>query len=228
MAQADQDPSKAQDAEAERQKLLKAADQLDMIETGYEATRASLETMKTQVAKLTENQTKLAQENEDLKTQIATLQAALAKSEEDRAAEQKVLLAQVADLIANSLKKTTTHKPKAKVADDTPPTKPKTADDDAPTPVPEVQPTPAPTEVSNTGPVHLPSDIEPTPEPTSPPEVVQHGYNHIVAEGETLAMIAKAYREQGVKVYVSDICKANNITSQTQLKVGQKLFIPRL
>ena len=38
--------------------------------------------------------------------------------------------------------------------------------------------------------------------------------------------IANAFQQQGVKVSVEDIRKANNLDANAVLKVGQKLFIP--
>ncbi len=216
-----QDPGRAQDAEAEREKLAKAADQLDMIQSGYEATHASVDNLKTQVATLTQAQAKLEQENADLKTQLTALQASLQKSEQDRATEEKALLAQVAEMIANPKK--TPHLKKPVVTDSEPTPKPTDATAVAyRTPeTPVAPPTSAPSPDAVPVPTEPPVAITPTPEP------VQRGYNHVVADGETLSIIARAYREQGVQVTVSEICRANHITSQTPLKVGQKLFIPR-
>lgn len=59
----------------------------------------------------------------------------------------------------------------------------------------------------------------PTPKPAKP--VVEEGYEHIVAKGDFLASIAEAYG-----VTVSQIKEANNLKSN-ELKVGQKLFIPK-
>ena len=47
------------------------------------------------------------------------------------------------------------------------------------------------------------------------------GYEHVVKPGETLSAIAQAY-----KVSVSAVMKANNLTSGSTLRAGQKLFIP--
>ena len=58
------------------------------------------------------------------------------------------------------------------------------------------------------------------------PAVPQKGYEHKVEAGETIAAIAKAYRDQGVKVTTSDILKANPKVDPTKLAVGQKIFIP--
>ncbi|HZI31773.1 MAG TPA: LysM domain-containing protein, partial [Candidatus Binatia bacterium] len=61
---------------------------------------------------------------------------------------------------------------------------------------------------------------------TPAPAVPQKGYEHKVEAGETISAIAKAYRDQGVKVTVSDILKANPKVDPTKLYVGQKIFIP--
>jgi LysM repeat protein len=49
----------------------------------------------------------------------------------------------------------------------------------------------------------------------------------VVAEGETLSMICSAYRDEGVKVTVKQVMKANGLSSSSMLKVGQRLFIPK-
>lgn len=48
------------------------------------------------------------------------------------------------------------------------------------------------------------------------------GYEHIVQTGETLSIIAQAY-----KVKVSDIVKANKIEDPNNVRAGTKLFIPQ-
>jgi LysM repeat protein len=54
----------------------------------------------------------------------------------------------------------------------------------------------------------------------------QTGHPYIIASGDTLAAIAKAYRAQGVKVSVKDILAANPGLDPTKLYVGKKIFIP--
>jgi nucleoid-associated protein YgaU len=54
----------------------------------------------------------------------------------------------------------------------------------------------------------------------------QKGYYYTVQSGNTVAAIAKAYRDQGVKVTTSDILKANPKVDPSKLYVGQKIFIP--
>jgi LysM repeat protein len=62
--------------------------------------------------------------------------------------------------------------------------------------------------------------------PPAAPAGPQTGHPYIIAQGDTLAAIAKAYREKGVKVYVKDILAANPGLSADKLFVGKKIFIP--
>jgi LysM repeat protein len=62
--------------------------------------------------------------------------------------------------------------------------------------------------------------------PTTPADGPQKGYYYTVQSGNTIAAIAKAYRDQGVKVSVSDILKANPKVDPAKLYVGQKIFVP--
>lgn len=62
---------------------------------------------------------------------------------------------------------------------------------------------------------------KPSPAPKAPKPVVEEGYEHVVAKGDFLAAIAEAYG-----VTVSQIKEANGLKSN-ELKVGQKLFIPK-
>jgi len=54
----------------------------------------------------------------------------------------------------------------------------------------------------------------------------ENGYEYKVAERDTLSIIARAYREQGIKVTSDQILKANPGLNPNSLKVGQKIFIP--
>ena len=54
----------------------------------------------------------------------------------------------------------------------------------------------------------------------------ESGYEYKVAAGDTLLIIAKAYRDQGIKVTSEQILKANPGLDPKSLKVGQKIFIP--
>lgn len=58
------------------------------------------------------------------------------------------------------------------------------------------------------------------------PAVPQKGYEYTIKSGDTLAAIAKAYSEQGVKVTTSQILKANPGLSPNKLYAGKKIFIP--
>jgi LysM repeat protein len=49
----------------------------------------------------------------------------------------------------------------------------------------------------------------------------QTGYNHTVAAGQTLSLIAREY-----KTTVDAIMKANNLNKANELRVGMVLFIP--
>jgi phage tail protein X len=61
-----------------------------------------------------------------------------------------------------------------------------------------------------------------TPNATGP----QKGYDYPIANGDTIAAIAKAYRAQGVKVTTSQILAANPGLDPKNLIVGKKIFIP--
>jgi LysM repeat protein len=69
---------------------------------------------------------------------------------------------------------------------------------------------------------------QPTASATDDPAPVgpQKGYEHVVQSGETISAIAKAYRDQGVKVTTPQILKANPKLDASKLFVGQKVFIP--
>ena len=63
---------------------------------------------------------------------------------------------------------------------------------------------------------------EPTPKPAE-----REGYEHTVAKGDTLSSIVLAYnKEYGLKLTVDSLRKANQLSSDAPLKVGQKIFIP--
>lgn len=54
----------------------------------------------------------------------------------------------------------------------------------------------------------------------------ENGYWYVVKRGDFLSTIAKAFNEQGVKVTLDQIEKANPNVDSTKLRVGQKIFIP--
>jgi len=65
-----------------------------------------------------------------------------------------------------------------------------------------------------------------TDDTTAAPASPQKGYEYMVKAGDTVGLIAKAYREQGVKVTSTQILKANPGLDATKLYVGKKIFIP--
>jgi LysM repeat protein len=213
----DSDPAAQQDQEAARQKILKAADQIDMIETNSETTKSSVELMKSDLAKL-------QADNLALKQQLANLQAAFDKAEASRAKERQALLDEVAELVKagkspGTKKKTTPAAAASEPTDSTPSTPPSDAGAQATiATAPSLAPPPDP----GSTPTATTSDNNPPP-----PKPPQKGYYHVVESGETLTMICAAYRQNGVKVTVSQVRKANGLTETSVLKVGQKLFIPK-
>ena len=54
----------------------------------------------------------------------------------------------------------------------------------------------------------------------------QKGYDYTIQRGDTLLAIAKAYRDQGIKVTTDQILKANPGLDPKSLIVGKKIFIP--
>ena len=214
-----QDPSAQQDAEAAREKLLKAADQLDNIQANSESTRQAVDGMKADVVKLQSDMTGLEAENAALKQQLADLQTAFEKSEAAHAKERQVLLDSVAGMIASS--KGSGAKKKASAGS--------TAAATATTSTAAAKPTEA---NAGSAPATVAAGTESpaaadnsTPDAT--PVKTQKGYYHIVASGETLTLICNAYRQEGVNVSVSEIQNANGLTDKSVLRVGQKLFIPQ-
>jgi len=202
----DQDPAAQQDEEASRQKILKAADQIDMIETNSETTKASVDAMKADLAQLHD-------ENAALKQQLADLQAAFNKSEADRAKERQALLDEVADLVKSGKTSAVKKKP-AEETDATADTSPQPATTGSDT---TLEPPP---DAGSASSGTAPDDNTATPK-------LPKGYYHVVQSGETLTMICSAYRQNGIKVTVTQIRKANGLTSTSILRVGQKLFIPK-
>jgi hypothetical protein len=229
-------PGAQQDAEAEREKILKAADQLDLIESNSEATKLSVDNMKADLVKTQSDITELQAANAALKQQVADLQAALDKSEADRAKARGVLLDEVAAMITarnSGAPKASPHKhheDNDATTDTPPPSTEVHAHDIEPT-VGEA----ANSDPASTGGADKPSheiadttapSLAPPPE-DSPPPKPQKGYYHVVESGETLTMICAAYRDQGVAVSISQVRKANGLTRNSVLKVGQRLFIPK-
>jgi LysM repeat protein len=65
-----------------------------------------------------------------------------------------------------------------------------------------------------------------TSDDTATPATPQNGYYYVVKPGDTLPAIAKAYRDQGVKVTTTQIKAANPKMNPDMLIVGKKVFIP--
>jgi LysM repeat protein len=212
------DPGASQDEEAAREKLLKAADQLDLMENNAEANRTAIEGMKAEVAKVDSD-------NAALRQQLASLQDAFQKSEDARARERQVLLDEVSKLVA-SRSSEPSHPMKKKVI----------AEDEASLAPPPEAPTAGPTHPAESAgasdstpaattadaPADAPVDSPPPPKPKP-----RKGYSYTVEDGQTLTMICAAYRAEGVPVTVSAVRKANGLTEKSVLKPGQKLFIPK-
>ncbi len=218
------DPGALQDHEAEREKLLKASDQLDNMQANSEATKAAVDGMKMNVSALQANVTQLQTDNAALKQQLADLQAAFDSYKADQVKVRQTLIDNVADMIAaqkssstKSKKKTTDDSAASASSSNASPATPATA---LTKPDPSLAPPP---DASQPAPKSPPT-ADTTPAPVPKP---QKGYYHVVASGETITMIAAAYRDNGVHVTVAQIRKANGLTEDSELKPGQKLFIPK-
>jgi LysM repeat protein len=55
----------------------------------------------------------------------------------------------------------------------------------------------------------------------------QEGFEYVVAKDDTLDVIAKAYRAQGIMVTRKMIMDANPNVKWERLRIGQKIFIPK-
>lgn len=225
-----QDPGARQDAEAAREKLLKAADQLDNIQVNSEATKSSVDGMKIDVSKLQGEVTKLQSDNAALRQQLADLQTALDQFKAEQIKARQTIIDNVAGMIAAD-KGSGAAKPAKKKKDSpgseaTTETSVQAKTSDAPSNASTLRPPP---DTASTSPGPSPTEgttsatVDNTPAPGKP----HKGYYHIVASGETLTLICAAYKENGVNVTVSEIRKANGLTEKSILKVGQKLFIPK-
>ncbi len=60
----------------------------------------------------------------------------------------------------------------------------------------------------------------------NPPAASQSGYDYVVKSGDTLGLIIKAYRDQGIKVTRTQVLKANPGLDPDKLFVGKKIIIP--
>lgn len=70
------------------------------------------------------------------------------------------------------------------------------------------------------------SQIKPVTSESSNAAGSQKGYYYPVQSGDTISAIAKAYRDQGVKVTTEQILKANPGLDPKSLIPGKKIFIP--
>ncbi len=73
--------------------------------------------------------------------------------------------------------------------------------------------------------------IKSTPPPADPGTAPKSGgdepgYTYQIKSGDTLLLISQAYKEQGIKVSVSDILNANPGLNPKKLYIGQKINIP--
>jgi LysM repeat protein len=206
-----------QDTEAAREKLLKAADELDMIQANAETSRVAIDGMKADIAHL-------QADNADLKQQLAALQATLDQSEAGRTKERQALLDEVAALIAkNNAPHGITlhhHEPADDAATDTTEVHTSIKNEVAETDASSGPAQHASAEADSAAATDPASTDAPKPKP-------QKGYYHVVESGETLSMICEAYRDEGVKVTTAQVRKANGLTAKSVLKAGQKLFIPK-
>ena len=61
---------------------------------------------------------------------------------------------------------------------------------------------------------------------TDAPPVPRNGYTYVVKAGDTLEAIVKAYGQNGVKVTVDQVLKANPKLKPKSMSVNQKILIP--
>jgi hypothetical protein len=214
-------PGAVQDEEAARQKLLKAADQIDLMESNSESNKETLATIQAQLAKLQDANTALKQQVSTLQDTAQQQQNALDRMRADQAKARQALIDEVAALVAE---KSAAHR--SRHVDDE--TAPPAHDDTAPPPPHKTEPPdslappPDAEENGSSSPAHD-AAAESSPETHHP----HKGYMYVVKAHETLSLIVDAFRQQGVKVTVTEVRKANSLTSKSVLHVGQKLFIPR-
>ena len=196
---AQDDPGAREDEKAAREKLLRAADQIDVLQSSNDANTAQIATLKSSNDQLRTDLDAAKADIAALKTENADLHAALEKLDAARLDEQKALLDQVSKIVADA--------GKHKAADETPSA-----------PAPDAAPPAAPSgdkpetdgkAASGTG------------------SADDKGFVYVVVKGDTLHAIAAAYQANGVKVTVAEIRKANNMTAKDIIRTGQKLFIPK-
>jgi LysM repeat protein len=239
------DPGASQDAEEAREKLLKASDQIDLMETNAEATRQAVNGMKADLAKIEDENTALKQQVSTLQDTVTKQQDEIDKMEAAREKERQALIDEVSSLVAE---KSATHHHAADTEDTPPAPKKHLADDAAADTASDSTAThdasaslAPPADDTSSGPVKMPASAgtddsssastaasldaaSATPPATPHP---RKGYYHVVAPHETLSLICAAYRDHGVNVTVAQVRRANGLAPHSALKVGQKIFIPK-
>ncbi len=70
------------------------------------------------------------------------------------------------------------------------------------------------------------SSSKPNPAVIDTTPIPDKGFEYIIQSGDTLSVIAAAYKEKNIKVSVAQILKANPGLDEKKLRVGQKIFIP--
>jgi LysM repeat protein len=80
--------------------------------------------------------------------------------------------------------------------------------------------------IAPTPPTHRTSTPKPPSDETATPAGPQNGYDYVIKDGDTLGLIAKAYRDKGVKVTKAQIIAANPKLNPNVLIPGKKIFIP--
>jgi regulator of replication initiation timing len=213
-----QNPAARQDAEAAREKLLKAADELDNIQANSETTKTAVDGMKNDVGALQQTVTKLQGDNAALRQQLVELQTAFDQYKDEQVKARQKLIDDVAGLIAASKGSTKPEKKKSADANAETPVAAKKTD----TPPSAASLAPPPDKSPATATVSTP-----TTDNTPPPPKPQKGYYYVVAPGQTLTMIVAAYKEKGVNVTVAEVRKANGLSENSGVKAGQKIFIPK-
>ncbi|MES2307316.1 MAG: LysM peptidoglycan-binding domain-containing protein, partial [Verrucomicrobiota bacterium] len=193
-----QNPSAREDAEADRRKILRAADLVDSIQAAQEQLQTEVTDLKSKIKSSQETVENLQSENQKLRGDLLTLKTAIEKSEEARLKEREALLKEIASVVAEKTKSYPQ------------------SHGDALLHVREEETTPT-KKVEKEKP-------EKTKESSAEKET---GFYHVVEKGHTLSSIADAYRQQGINVTIDDIRKANNLTKKDVIHVGQKLFIPK-
>ena len=97
-----QDPGATQDAEAARLKLLRAADQIEVIQASGEANAAQVATLKAEIEQQRMELDAAKAQLATLKADNASLREALEKLDAARAAERKALLDEVSKIVADA------------------------------------------------------------------------------------------------------------------------------